>query len=972
MPSYSTPGADLLTANIMRSVETEEHSEALDSTGKRQSEPGRAAVAATAPPIVSIPVVHRRVDEQVQMSSLVQRAFQAGGNEASGDLESRLNTSKGGGSPLAPEVRAFMEPRFGANFSAVRVHTGNEAVQMNRELGAQAFAHGSDVYFGAGKSPGNNELTAHELTHVVQQTGNLQAKQIKPQIQRQWSDAASGGAQSSVTTPPTTGWNAAEVAIGQIRRIPIQGLTQGNQDANSHNAAVEAANGRAIALVASNLDPSHPVEVLLHLHGHNIGYRQRRSGSNAPGTVRDVEVDRIEQQLQASGRLMIGVLPQGTTTSGFGGKKFNSDAYIQEVLNTLANMGVFGQNATAPQIRRVVLTGHSGAGGPISQMMDEKGQLRMPSNLGEVALFDAINGDSQLDIVRRWVLAQLNNDLSQLSQPGITSAAQLSYLSQSLRFRAYHTVSQFYGPRHEQLRQAINRWFTQHAPALGGISSPVYSGLRDNYQVINVGHGDHDAIMGKGDRLQNALGALPALPAPAPSSQPSPTPTPAAPSQSSPPPPANNLDGGVPPSIRDAGAEDIHGVPDASTVMPALQPKLQEGVSSLAYPLIQCDRPRDPIHEGIIDDYRRYRGFPPAGVDDMEQQIGPTDAEIKYGPRTDPPLSQAQIEQRLEQEVIRLANGQDSLLQPDYVQTALAGRSQNPALQSAFNNATQGVGQDLFDIQMGRIERAAISLMHMLETQFINDPNTSSLDLLPPSQRQRYRNFAWSRDDYAGGAPGANEGRATQMVNDLNNLRPERRANSGATAVVTRDEFDARMQRYVQSELRPIPDFPSSGQSGQPAPHQPSGHQLNQHALAGFLAMRADALNDNVALIVIASYRSPAQAASNAAQSGNPAAVASFSPHSLGLAVDLRMSFSTQTATGATQAHSFAETTTTPMQNVIDMRQSPAHKWLFLRGANYGWYPYQNEPWHWEYNPPGFREQFRAGLQAGSTTAPRP
>jgi hypothetical protein len=103
----------------------------------------------------------------------VQRAFQAGGNEASGDLESRLNASKGGGSALAPEVRAFMEPRFGADFSSVRVHTGGEAVQMNRELGAQAFAHGSDVYFGAGKSPGNNELTAHELTHVVQQNSGL-------------------------------------------------------------------------------------------------------------------------------------------------------------------------------------------------------------------------------------------------------------------------------------------------------------------------------------------------------------------------------------------------------------------------------------------------------------------------------------------------------------------------------------------------------------------------------------------------------------------------------------------------------------------------------------------------------------------------------------------------------------------------------------------------------------------------------
>jgi hypothetical protein len=47
---------------------------------------------------------------------------------------------------------------------------------MNQELGAQAFTHGSDVYFGAGKSPGNNELTAHELTHVVQQTGEVQRK----------------------------------------------------------------------------------------------------------------------------------------------------------------------------------------------------------------------------------------------------------------------------------------------------------------------------------------------------------------------------------------------------------------------------------------------------------------------------------------------------------------------------------------------------------------------------------------------------------------------------------------------------------------------------------------------------------------------------------------------------------------------------------------------------------------------------
>jgi archaellum component FlaC len=92
------------------------------------------------------------------------------------NIESQLNSSKGGGSPLSAEVRDFMEPRFSNKFDNVRVHTDSNAVQMSRSLGAQAFTHGSDVYFGAGKSPGNNELTAHELTHVVQQTGAVQKK----------------------------------------------------------------------------------------------------------------------------------------------------------------------------------------------------------------------------------------------------------------------------------------------------------------------------------------------------------------------------------------------------------------------------------------------------------------------------------------------------------------------------------------------------------------------------------------------------------------------------------------------------------------------------------------------------------------------------------------------------------------------------------------------------------------------------
>ncbi|MBG1271391.1 eCIS core domain-containing protein [Nostoc sp. WHI] len=114
-------------------------------------------------------------EDKVQTKPSIQTATD-GGLQTGNNIESRLNSSKGGGSPLSDEVRSFMEPRFGADFSQVRVHTGSEAVQMNQDLNAQAFTHKQDVYFGAGKSPAKDALTAHELTHVVQQIGIVQCQ----------------------------------------------------------------------------------------------------------------------------------------------------------------------------------------------------------------------------------------------------------------------------------------------------------------------------------------------------------------------------------------------------------------------------------------------------------------------------------------------------------------------------------------------------------------------------------------------------------------------------------------------------------------------------------------------------------------------------------------------------------------------------------------------------------------------------
>jgi hypothetical protein len=126
----------------------------------------------TITPIVQRQDVEEKEEEEEEKEEEIQRSTN-GVVQAQADLESRLNANKGGGSSLPDEVRSFMEPSFGADFSQVRVHNDSAAAQMNQELGAEAFTHGRDVYFGAGKSPRKDLLTAHELTHVVQQTGAI-------------------------------------------------------------------------------------------------------------------------------------------------------------------------------------------------------------------------------------------------------------------------------------------------------------------------------------------------------------------------------------------------------------------------------------------------------------------------------------------------------------------------------------------------------------------------------------------------------------------------------------------------------------------------------------------------------------------------------------------------------------------------------------------------------------------------------
>ncbi len=111
-------------------------------------------------------------------SAPVKKALQMkqvpwGGSSAPALVESNLNALRGSGRPLPETMRLFMEPRFGFDFSRVRIHTDDRAAVAAKGINARAFTIGRDVVFGAGQyQPESREgrrLLAHELAHVVQQ-----------------------------------------------------------------------------------------------------------------------------------------------------------------------------------------------------------------------------------------------------------------------------------------------------------------------------------------------------------------------------------------------------------------------------------------------------------------------------------------------------------------------------------------------------------------------------------------------------------------------------------------------------------------------------------------------------------------------------------------------------------------------------------------------------------------------------------
>lgn len=319
-----------------------------------------------------------------------------------------------------------------------------------------------------------------------------------------------------------------------VKRIPIEGITRGHAsrpsatdpkvprqddagqkvgDPNTGKwgkvstmtpeASGGVTTGRAIVLIPNDLPAAaKSVEVLFHLHGFTPGGRGR--GPTGTGDPEDVAVARIAQQLQASGRRMIAILPQGTINDFFADPaKFDLDKYVEEALGLVpANLWP-DQKSRAPG--GIVLSAHSGGGDVLANLMNSD---RMPASVHGLFLFDAMHGSGP-NMVWKFLKSRLDDELAHLhdiwalrnaaSKPEAIADEQTDWLRQSgFRFRGFASAKSYAGFYNSTLVPLLKKWFSDHEAQLGGTSSRVYQMLSSNYveHAADAAGTEHEQILG--------------------------------------------------------------------------------------------------------------------------------------------------------------------------------------------------------------------------------------------------------------------------------------------------------------------------------------------------------------------------------------------------------------------------------------------------------------------------------------------
>ena len=292
------------------------------------------------------------------ITPLVQRSGTGGGFQASSQVVGEVSHQRGRGSALDGGVRQFMEPRFGADFSGVRVHTNPQADTLNRNLSARAFTTGRDIFFRGGEyrpgSASGRELIAHELTHVVQQSGETSGGNDGT-VQRLVVNTGHPSFREELKKPK--GWIVAsdmDLAYQEggstqdtleLDEVKKYGKTVGRTE-NIYLEGHGAPGYLGITLpseVAKALNSVIPIDYQGRIRSHSCsaGAKPSSSGlSGIEGLARSLSVSGIEIYGASSVALNHALYQDTYGTRSFGPRKEDKDALDTQIDNTIGPVNI--------------------------------------------------------------------------------------------------------------------------------------------------------------------------------------------------------------------------------------------------------------------------------------------------------------------------------------------------------------------------------------------------------------------------------------------------------------------------------------------------------------------------------------------------------------------------------------------------------------------------------------------------------
>jgi hypothetical protein len=278
-------------------------------------------------------------------------------------LHSVHETLRSPGRPLDDSTRAFMEPRFGHDFSRVRVHADSPARESARAVDARAYTVGADMVFRDGppafRTFDERRLLAHELTHVVQQQGHTSdAVSFQSHIGDRFENEADvvaanvvNGSTARVTehaAAPFLGRDNKKETAAVLRQgtLPKTGLQFFPlQVANTRIGPVSGEGGleestrmNLIVIVGPNMSLRRIADILLPLWNSAAPFTP--AGASAPLANTPVTADVLAQGLLVYNRYYLSVLsqPSPSMTGWTGGLRFplpvEIDASGEAVVNT--------------------------------------------------------------------------------------------------------------------------------------------------------------------------------------------------------------------------------------------------------------------------------------------------------------------------------------------------------------------------------------------------------------------------------------------------------------------------------------------------------------------------------------------------------------------------------------------------------------------------------------------------------------